>query len=57
MYPLSGNPDTYKIEWKGQLAFVQMGEDSATITPMVSKSPQYINRTFVTSGVTLDKID
>lgn len=52
MYPLSGNPDTYKIEWKGQIAFVQMGEDSATITPLVTKSPQYINRTFVTPDVT-----
>lgn len=55
MYPLSGNPDTYKIEWKGQIAFIQMGEDSASITPLVTKSPQYINRTFVTSGVTLDE--
>jgi hypothetical protein len=52
MYPQTGNPDTYKIEWKGQIAFIQMTEDSATITPLVTKSPKYINRTFVTPEVT-----
>ena len=57
MYPLSGNPDTYKIEWKGQIAFIQMGEDTATITPMVSKSALYINSTFVTKFVTSEDKD
>ena len=53
MYPLSGNPDTYKIEWKGQIAFIKMGEDSASITPLVTISPQNINGTYVTPDVTL----
>jgi hypothetical protein len=52
MYPQSGDPDTYKIEWKGQIAFIQMSADSVSITPLVTKSPQYINRTFVTPEVT-----
>jgi len=55
MYPLSGNPDTYKIEWKGQIAFIHMTEDFASISPMVSKSVEYINNTFVTPEVTLIK--
>lgn len=52
MYPLADVPDVYKIEWKGQIAFLLVKEDSVTITPLVTKSPEYINRTFVTAGVT-----
>jgi len=57
MYQVQGQEDTYKIEWQGQIAFVQFGATSGTISPMVSKSALYIHSTFVTKIVTSEDKD
>jgi len=35
MYPVTGASDVYKIEWKGQIAFVKLDSESVTITPLL----------------------
>jgi hypothetical protein len=54
MYPVKDHPDSYKIEWKGQIAFVTLGHQSVTITPMVGQTALYINSSLVTESVTKD---
>lgn len=43
MYNLNGQSDCFKIEWKGQLAILKIGQSDATIVPLVSQTTKYIN--------------
>jgi hypothetical protein len=52
LYSLPSQKDVFRIEWQGQFAFLLFTHDGISIMSEALRSPQYINRTSVTSDLT-----